>query len=166
MEVGFMNSKILKHWIADAMLALAVSCVAIAVPTDAYAKTRMVQVQDSYTIDELFQIVKSKYPDAERIGERGIKIKILTDSKLLLNLSKSGEVLSLVSYWGKDQSFSLRKLNEINDKYKFGKVYLDEDDELRIQMDIDLSGVSKDYILSRINSSPTYHMFVLPELAK
>lgn len=161
-----MNSKLFKSWIANAMLAFSVGTIIMAVSTNADAKTKTVQVQDSYTIDEIFTLVKSEYPNTEKLNNREIKVSMIDNSiQLILDLSNEGQVLNVYHFWDNNGA-SLSKLNELNRKYNFVKLTLDDNQELRIETEVDLKGANKDYILSKIGELPMVYLFLFIELRK
>jgi len=95
------------------------------------------QVVETLSINEMEDVLEAEgYTDYE-LGEDTIILK-MDDTKVLMIFPDKRNSIQMVALF--DYNTTLEKVNEWNKNYKYAKIYLDEDNDMVLELDLDLTG--------------------------
>ena len=93
-------------------------------------KTFSTQMKSKYTLSEILDILKKEGYSVETINDNVIRLKIDGNKFIVLN-NDNGDI-QFNSFYKAEDTFSLRKVNKLNDILRVGKYILDDDGGLSI----------------------------------
>lgn len=86
-------------------------------------KTFTTQMKSKYTLSEILDILKKEGYSVETINDKAIRLKIDGNKFIVLN-NDNGDI-QFNSFYKAEDTFSLRKVNKLNDVLRVGKYILD-----------------------------------------
>ena len=161
-----MKELLLKSLLFSFMVFMLLSCASP--PSSGSGRgTSCPEIVYEITREELIRVLRNNGHDAYRHGERSIQVNWRRRNiKFSMIVSESGRLIRSHTFFGKSQltALSLASVNEWNKKYMLGKVYIDKDGDLAVELVLDMTkGVTIDRLLDFIDDFPSVVLRVVVE---
>jgi hypothetical protein len=99
------------------------------------------KLYDSLTLSQIFKIMQKENYDVELVGD-DIAINWIIEGDIILITSDEANSINFYTYLGHSDVVrnSLDDANKWNTEYKYSKMYIDRDNDVVFELDLDLTG--------------------------
>lgn len=125
---------------------------------------RKYSLQEGYELSDVIDILKDEGYSISALSDNLAVVKVDGDAFMIF---MSNNDLQFVSRYNPDDDFTLRKINKVNNLFKVGKAYLDEDEQLCLEVLVRFSKeINKDRIIQAMKDIISLDRIAILELNK